>query len=874
MKRIFPLLISVFLTCTLFANPIDEHTALNVAEKYFQTNISSTLKSATTLSLVYKCISKQTSNLKSANAGAYYYVFNSGNTGFIIVAGDDASLPILGYSTESNFNPDKIPQSVSKWLEGYKEQIRFISEIKIEADESIKTEWNRILSGQTYLKSAQNSVAPLIQTKWDQSPFFNDQCPVDYGYNERTVTGCPATAMAQIMKFWKYPQKGFGFHSYKHDEYGTLSANFSSTFYDWDKMPNVLNEANESIATLMYHCGVSVEMSYNVASEGGSGSYVIIDKTSQYPKEKTVEYALKTYFGYASTLKGFEREDYTDSQWTSLLKTELDEGRPIQYAGFGQGGHTFVCDGYDNNSFFHMNWGWGGLYDGYFNLNALNPGTGGAGAGAGKFNSGQQALIGIKPPDASQSYDMKIYKDVVSSKSTITYGEEFTISTDILNDGKNAFTGDFCAAAFDENNAFIDFIETKSDLSLAPNFHYNGGISFTNTGLLSLLPGTYKVYIFYRPTGGNWIGLKSDWLDLFTNDYTTIKVTNANDFQLYAPIVTTPNTNIYRGQALSVWVDVANFFNEKFTGTVDVSLYTLEGDPVKTIEMKTGLSLDANSHYSNGLNFTTNNLNVEPGTYLLAVMHQWDGYGPELTGSSVDYLNPVKIIVQESPYQPDIYENNDAQSEAYDLKPIFSGNIAESNTNGSNVHIGTDYDYYKFSLDPSYNYTISARLQDAYGNTDGQVYSLDGLFSYSIDGVNWSDAYDDMLSSDISVKGASTIYFWVSPYFTSETGTYQLDLSISRTPATATSELSETSDIINVYPNPASDFVIVDMNKYQNSIKSINISDILGRAVYSDFDINSKQKSIPLSNFKSGIYLLTLTDDSGNKLTKKLIVKK
>ncbi len=868
MKQLSILLISVLFINTLFANPIDEKKALNVAAKYVQINFPGSLKSASELSLVYKCTSKQTSTLKSANAGAYYYVFNSGNSGFIIVAGDDSSLPILGYSTESDFDPNKIPSNIAKWLEGYKEQIRFISENKIEADETIQTEWNKILSGQPNLKSAQNSVAPLIQTKWNQSPFFNDFCPVDYNYNERTVTGCPATAMAQIMKYWKYPQKGFGFHSYKSDKYGTLSANFSSAFYDWDKMPNILNEANESIATLMYHCGVAVEMDYGV---DGSSGYVIESKS---PKKHCVEYALKTYFGYASTIQGITRSSFSDSQWILKLKAELDAGRPIQYAGFGQGGHTFVCDGYDNNNFFHMNWGWGGEYDGYYNLNALNPGTGGTGAGAGEYNSGQQALIGIKPPDASQSYDMKIYKDVVSSKSTINYGDEFTITTDILNDGKNAFTGDFCAAAFDENNTFIDYIETKSNWNLGPAYHYSNGISFTTKGLLTLLPGTYKVYVFYRPTGGNWIGLKSGWLDLFTKDYTTIKISNANDFRLYAPIVTNPSSNIYKGQPFSVWVDVANFFNEKFTGTVDVSLYTLEGDSVKTIETKTGLSLDANSHYSNGLTFSTNNLNVEPGTYLLAVMHQWDGYGPELTGSTADYLNPIKIIVQESPLQPDQYENNDVQSQAYDLNPIFSGNIAERKTTGSNIHVGTDYDYYKFSLEPGFDYTISAMLQDAYGNSDGQTYSLDGLFSYSTDGINWSDAFDNTLPSAISVKGANTIYFWVSPYFTGETGTYQLDLAITRTPATAISDISDNSDVINVYPNPASDFVIVDMNKSQNSIKSIHITDLLNRSVYANFNINLKQITIPLSIFKSGLYVLSLMDDYGNKLTKKLIVKK
>ena len=867
MKQIFTLLISVLIINTLlFAKQIDEKTAIDAAQKYLQLNFPSTLKSGSALSLVYKCTSKQTSTFKSANAGAYYYVFNSGDSGFIIVAGDDASLPILGYSTESNFDPNKIPQTVAKWLEGYKEQIRFISENKIEADETIKSEWNKILSGQPNLKSTQNSVAPLIQTKWDQSPYFNDKCPIDYNFNEKAVTGCVATAMAQVLRFWKYPQKGYGFHSYKHSNYGTLSANFSSTYYDWNNMPNIINSANDAVATLMYHCGVSIDMNYNVSALGGSGAYTL-----------DVANALKEFFGYSSSVKGVSRKDYSDNSWIQLLKAELDNGRPIQYAGSGTGGgHSFVCDGYDSNGYFHFNWGWGSVNNsnGNFLINGLNPGALGTGGGSGGFNTDQKAIIGIKPPDASQSYDMKIYKDVVSSKSTINYGDEFTITTDILNDGKNAFTGDFCAAAFDENNTFTDFIETKTNWSLGPNYHYSSGISFATEGLLTLLPGTYKVFIFYRPTGGNWIGMKSGLLDLFTNDYTTIKVTNANKFQLYASIITTPNKNIYKGQPLSVWVDVANFSTGKFTGAIDVSLFTLDGKSATSIEIKTGLSLDINTHYLNGLTFTTNNINVAPGTYLLAVSHKPDGNDWQLTGSTVNYLNPVMIIIQEQPIQPDIYENNDAIVKAYDLKPSFSGNVAERKTTGSSIHVGTDYDYYKFSLNSGYNYSIKARLQDAYSNTDGQTYSMDGLFSYSTDGVNWSDAFDDILSNDISVKGANTIYFWVSPYFTGETGTYQLDLSITRTPATATSNISDISDIINVYPNPASDFVIVDMNNYQNSIVSINISDMMGRAVYADKNIISKQISVPLSNIKSGMYVLTIVDDSGNRISKKLIIEK
>jgi len=836
MKRIITVLISVFLINTLFANPIDEQTAQKVAENFYQIKFPTNKKSGIVLTLAYKCASTQTSTKKSGSANAYYFVYNAGHEGFIIVAGDDASLPILGYSTESSFNPDRIPQNVSKWLEGYKEQLRYITTNVIQADETIKNEWNKILSGQP-LTTKRGSVAPLIQTKWGQDPYVNDYCPYDYTYKENAVTGCPATAMAQIMKYWKYPQKGFGFHSYKHDKYGTLSANFSSTYYKWDDMPNEVTSANDAVATLMYHCGVAVEMNYNVGAEGGSGSYVIIDAYNRYSKEQTVEYALQTYFGYATTIEGLERDDYTDNEWITILKNELDEGRPVQYAGFGQGGHTFVCDGYDNNNFFHMNWGWEGMYDGYFNLNALSPGTGGTGSGAGTYNSGQQALIGIKPPDASQTYELEIYSDVVSDKTTISYGEGFTISTNISNDGTNAFSGDFCAAAFDESGAFVEYIEIKSDWSLGANMHYTNGINFTTEGLLALLPGTYNIYIYYRPTGGNWVGIKADYWS-FTDDYTTIQVTNENDFRLYSSLVLTPDENIYKGQQFSVWLDVANYFSEQFIGTIDVSLYTLEGDAVATIEEKTGLTLNANSHYTNGQTFTTDNLDVEPGTYLLAVMHKRDGFGWELTGSTTTYLNPIKIIVQEPLYQADAYEDNDELSSAYDLNVSYSSNNAIVKTTGSNAHVGIDNDYYKVTLNAGYDYTINARLQDSYSNDDGQEYTLDGSFSYSLDGISWSDSYDDIIDSEIEISGANTVYFWISPYFTGETGTYQLDISIARTEQ---ANLSVSTNALTV-------------NAIANSTATFNVTS------NTDWTANSNQSWLSISQTSgSGNQTITVT---------------
>jgi hypothetical protein len=319
---------------------------------------------------------------------------------------------------------------VAKWLEGYKSQIREIIDDRIPASDEITEEWQNLSTGYFANSSFKvvSGVNPLMQTLWNQAPYYNDLCPGG------SVTGCVATAMAQIMKYWNYPATGSGFHSYNHETYGTLSANFGSTSYLWSSMPNSVNSVNTAVAELMYQVGVSVDMSY---SPEVSGAYVI---TAQSPVTNCSEYALKTYFGYKNTLQGVQRINYDEKQWISLMKTEINAKRPILYAGFGSGGgHCFVADGYDGNEFIHFNWGWGGAFDGFFQINALNPSGTGTGGGTGGYNSGHQAVIGIEPPAGNQTFNLALYNYVTPSASVISYGQPFSVSTNIVNNGTSTF---------------------------------------------------------------------------------------------------------------------------------------------------------------------------------------------------------------------------------------------------------------------------------------------------------------------------------------------------------------------------------------------------------------------------------------------------
>ena len=186
----------------------------------------------------------------------------------------------------------------------------------------------------------------------------------------RALVGCGAVAMAQIMKHWQWPD-----YSFIKDTIigGVCWGDDNQRFYDWENMPLELTATSTdaqvaAVAQLMYHCGVSVEMDYGVAATGGSGAFTISSKSNT---THCAEYALREYWGYKPTLQGLQKAKYSDKDWKTMLKDDLKAGRPIIYSGYGDGGHCFVCDGYNEDEYFHFNWGWGGMYDGYFRESLL-----------------------------------------------------------------------------------------------------------------------------------------------------------------------------------------------------------------------------------------------------------------------------------------------------------------------------------------------------------------------------------------------------------------------------------------------------------------------------------------------------------------------
>ncbi len=376
MRKIFSFLISLILLLTstvLMAARVDVNTARKLATHfYFEASLLSghDIKSPETLHLSFTALSGTTE---------IYYVF-SASKGFVIVAADDDVYPVLAYSFDEKYATGHLSPEYAAWMIGYVQQIEYVKDHSLQADEAISTSWNTYLNDDfipQQNKSGTKSVTPLLMSLWDQGRFYNFLCPEDTGGQDGHVwTGCVATAMAQVMYYYRYPAQGSGSYGY-YSDYGYLSANFGATTYNWNGMQNdISGKYNFDMAQIQLHCGIAIDMMY---SPHGSGAYMWDDVN-----------AMKNFFGYSSSTSLFQRDDYTSTAWANLLISNLDNKMPIQYAGYGDGGgHAFVCDGYQGTNYFHFNWGWSGAYNGYFYLDNLNPGY--------TFNNGQQAILNSYP---------------------------------------------------------------------------------------------------------------------------------------------------------------------------------------------------------------------------------------------------------------------------------------------------------------------------------------------------------------------------------------------------------------------------------------------------------------------------------------------
>ena len=402
MKRIlFILAISMAAVCSLQAAQVNEADARQVAQQFFSARSTRLAAQAgqTAMRLAYTA------------EGGRFFVFDRGSHGgFVVVAGDDRLPQVLGYGDKGDFSAAVLPEPVQYWLGEMNRQIAFL-----------QSNGNAV----AHRPAPQaNAVAPLLTTRWDQGEPYNNYCPTfdtPNGGTSRAVTGCVATATAQIMNYYKWPAVGRGSHSYTcnvNDVTQTvLSADYSQSVYRWDLMLDEYNsnsspESCDAVAKLMSDVGISMDMGYGSSSGA---------------QETVASRALKTYFGYGDKYYWLTRDAYNAEEWDQFLYDELTVRRPVMYCGFdNEGGHAFVLDGFNTDGYFHVNWGWGGSFDGYFMVSYLAPGS------TTNFKYRQDGLFGLVPETQNDIVDDVLYvrSQLMPVTTSAQIGARITLAMD------------------------------------------------------------------------------------------------------------------------------------------------------------------------------------------------------------------------------------------------------------------------------------------------------------------------------------------------------------------------------------------------------------------------------------------------------------
>ena len=406
MKKILLTLVAFMATVAVNAEQVSKHQALQKAQQF----------------MPGKQFGEARSFARSGGAteGEPFYVFNAeGNQGFVIVSGDDRTTEILGYSTTGSLDLNQLPENLKGWLDGYAHQI-----------EALGTSTQPVQRAKTRGADSWAAIDPLIKTRWNQYYPYNMMCPdwkgydwrdasfdtehlIRENYNYHCVTGCVATAMAQVMYYHKYPSKCPALDGYTTETKGWTMKALPEADFEWSKMKetykgNETDESADAVAVLMRYCGQAIGMNYNLYINGGSAGSVSAK-------------ILADVFGYSKNIRALWRDLYSTSRWEEIIYTELAEGRPVLYSGkSNSGGHEFVIDGYDGTGLFHINWGWGGTSDDYFVLSIAEPKEQGAGGGNGAYQFKQHALIGVQPGSSEEVLKAKIESDINSMAQDYT----------------------------------------------------------------------------------------------------------------------------------------------------------------------------------------------------------------------------------------------------------------------------------------------------------------------------------------------------------------------------------------------------------------------------------------------------------------------
>lgn len=822
--RIFCLtLLSVLITTVVFAAERSSNSAYEIAyRKFFQASTNALQKAPSYVQpqLVL------TAPLEGAHANktAYYIYSNANGRGFVIVSGDDRAEEVLAYSLDEQIDIYNMPTGMEYWLENYKEEIRWLVENPSALSTTLETK-------QKVRTINYAAVSPLTaHIKWNQAAPYNNLCPLIPGTSNRTVAGCVATGMGIVMRYYTWPSQGMGSNSYTTETHKIeLSETFAGTNYDWANMSNTYTSTstatqNAAVAKLIYHAGVAVNMNFDASS----GALVT-----------NMANALKNNFGFDTKLNLLYRDFYSREDWMQLIKEELLLQRPVLYAGSSQtGGHLFVCDGVDSNDFFHFNWGWGGLSNGYYKISALSPSSQGIGGGIGGYNKSQNILVGLQKPTTSSTHTMALNMNLAPSatKTDFPRTESFGVTlSKIFNYSINPFTGSVGVALY-QNGAFVHLFTSNTVNELKPNFGWNS-LSFNNVSLPnSIAAGNYEIYTVYRTDNTQpWRIVRSkigtpNALNLqLANNRIYLSLPNNVGPQLVLDNLTLTGS-IYQNRMARFSVTLTNQRSE-YNSVLGIYLQSRYDETISQL-IREDVNLVAGE---SGTYYFNSKVTLVPGEYFLAAMYDPNNNRSE--ASSVSMLGEKQLVTikAEPTGLPDFNL----------MTPIaFDDN---TNVNRNNMVLRADvinngnfFDErmiaFIFPRAGGSSLTYIGRQTAVFDPAERRIVTFSG--SVTLDPADYLIGVYYYHPIDKTWKRLSADANYIIPFALKESPTsYVLPEAISE---------------ISVYPNPARDFVHV---KTDEQLKYVRIYHIDGRLL-AEQPISDRNLRIDIAQLKAGNYLM------------------
>lgn len=588
MKKYFLLLLSLMLLLSVsaIAGPRSYQQAKAIAQRQaamlgieMDAEVAASAKAAPRMSV---------SSAVSPSATCYYVFANGEDKGFTIVSGDDRMPEVVGYSAQGTYDPDQLPANYVGFMKAYQETVEALlkGDAQVSGGLAEARQWRAERAGTA-------AVAPLLGgIKWNQSEPYNNMCPFykDTNGTHRAVTGCVATAMAQVMMYYRYPKAlKTTIDGYTTKSYRMNVPNISSgATYDWDNMLPNYSKSNyssaqaDAVAKLMYHCGAAVKMDYGPSS-GANVTPAI----------------LATYFGYDTDLmQDLTRTCFSLQQWMTLIDNELKAKRPILYSGqSSDGGHEFVCDGSDGNGLYHINWGWGGYQDGYFDLTILQPKKGGAGSGSAidGYNRDCSMIIGIAPANGVVDKPLASYPQIMSlnygndcgitwTKTTRTHVSDVfqaKATTCFANQSTSDFWGYFAYGIKMANGSIVRVSNYSAKYNMSKVLP-DGSTSSTygkNPTLTISYPfpqGTNVIYPIYSSDTKNW-----HVCSFYNNQPFIIDVDATKLTPVTTPLAATVTAEdgLYTGMTNPLTVTFTNSMDMEFNGLVNIYTNTTSTKP-------------------------------------------------------------------------------------------------------------------------------------------------------------------------------------------------------------------------------------------------------------------------------------------------------